>query len=287
MSNLHKRDEFSSSHQTMVRSDFECYHYLDPIPPEVDFHEHEFYEVFFFLSGNVSYNIEGRTYLLRPGDILLTDNKDIHKPEVLPGRPYERYVVWITPDFLQAQERYGPNLTDCFKDASRKEYKRIRPDSRAVAHLKSILDKILECRESDEFGSSTLEYIYLNEFMVFLNRAYIAAPDIIPEYNTENEKVNKEVAYINENLAEDLTLDRLAEVCYISKSYLSHQFKQYTGLSIYQFIIKKRLTVARNMIQEGTPVTEACMTCGFSDYSNFHRSFKKEFGVSPKEFRIR
>lgn len=95
------------------------------------------------------------------------------------------------------------------------------------------------------------------------------------------------VAYINENLAEDLTLDRLAEVCYISKSYLSHQFKQYTGLSIYQFIIKKRLTVARNMIQEGTPVTEACMTCGFSDYSNFHRSFKKEFGVSPKEFRIR
>lgn len=287
MSNLHKRDEFSSSHQTMVRTDFECYHYLDPVPPEVDFHEHEFYEVFFFLSGNVSYNIEGRTYLLHPGDILLTDNKDIHKPEVRPGKPYERYVVWITPDFLHAQERYGPSLTDCFKDASRKEYKRIRPDSRAVAHLKSILDKILECRESDEYGSSTLEYIYLNEFMVFLNRAYFAAPDIIPEDITENEKINKVVAYINDNLAEDLTLDRLAEVCYISKSYLSHQFKQYTGLSIYQFIIKKRLTVARNLIQEGTPVTEACMCCGFSDYSNFHKAFKKEFGVSPKEFRIR
>ena len=80
-----RKDEFSLR-QTMVRPDFECYHYLDQVAPEVDFHEHEFYEVFFFLSGNVSYNIEGRTYLLRPGDILLTDNKDIHKPEVTPGK---------------------------------------------------------------------------------------------------------------------------------------------------------------------------------------------------------
>ena len=80
--------------QTMERPDFECYHYLDPVPPAVDFHEHEFYEVFFFLSGDVNYIIEGRTYQLRPGDILLTDNRDIHKPDIRPGKPYERFVIW-------------------------------------------------------------------------------------------------------------------------------------------------------------------------------------------------
>ena len=67
--------------------------------------------------------------------------------------------------------------------------------------------------------------------------------------------------------------------------YLSHQFKTYTGMPLIQFIIKKRLTAARNMIRSGMPAMDACMLCGFNDYSNFHKAFKKEFGKIPKEFR--
>lgn len=284
MLNLLYNDEFSQR-QVMIRPDFECYHYLDLVPPKVEFHEHEFYEVFFFLSGNVTYNIEGRTYYLRPGDILLTDNQDIHRPEIHSGKRYERYVIWITPDFLTKMEKYGSDLTDCFKYASQKKNKLIRPDGKDVAHLKSILDKIIDCRQSSEFGSATLEFIYLCEFMVFVNRAYFTSSDFLSIDITENEKINKVVAYINDHLSENLTLDKMADIFYVSKSYLSHQFKKYTGLTLYQFIIKKRLTVARNMLREGTPVIEACMCCGFSDYSNFYKAFKKEFGRNPKEFR--
>ncbi len=283
MSNSYK--DIFSLRQTMVRPDFECYHYSDPFPPEVEFHEHEFYEVFFFLSGNVSYNIEGRTYALQPGDILLTDNKDIHRPKIRPGKPYERFVVWISPDFLDVLNRYGSDLSACFTDASQKKYKLIRPEGKLIAQLKNILEKILNNRDNSEFGSSALEYAYMVEFMVYLNRAYFATPDIVRKDITENEKINEVVAYINENLAEDLTLDRLADACFISKSYLSHQFKTYTGLTLFQFIIKKRLTVARNMIRDGASMMDACIQCGFNDYSNFHKAFKKEFGQSPRSFR--
>ena len=58
-----------------------------PGPSPGEYHEHEFYEIFFFLSGDVSYIIEGSTYQLRPGDILLTSNEDIHKPESGRGNP--------------------------------------------------------------------------------------------------------------------------------------------------------------------------------------------------------
>ena len=108
MNLLNSNKDTFTLRQTMERPDFECYHYLDPVPPAVDFHEHEFYEVFFFLSGDVNYIIEGRTYQLRPGDILLTDNRDIHKPDIRPGKPYERFVIWIDPDFLHARARPAP-----------------------------------------------------------------------------------------------------------------------------------------------------------------------------------
>ena len=255
--------------QTMEDGLFECHHYLDRVPPQVEYHEHEFYEIFFFLSGDVSYIIEGSTYQLRPGDILLTSNEDIHKPEVRAGKPYERYVIWIHPDAIQAFHKLGDDLAACFLDASDRRFKLIRPDSSTV---------------TQGFAKETLAYLYLCEFLVYLNRAYFSLPDSIWEDVSENENVNQVVTYIHEHLAEDLSLDKLASYFYVSKSYLSHKFKEYTGLTLYQFIIKKRLVVARNMLREGLPVTTVCLQCGFNDYSNFLKQFKREFGRSPKEF---
>lgn len=280
------KDEFTSR-QTMLQSDFECYHYCDAIPPVVDFHEHEFYEILFFLSGNVSYIIEGRTYQLRPGDILLTNNRDIHRPVIQPGRPYERYVIWVQPHVIDNVRGLGTDLSACFEDAAQKEYKLIRPDSAVLTHLRQICQKMLYARDEAHFGSSTLTLIYLVEFLIYLNRAYFATPDAIRKDVTESAKINEAVAFINEHLAEDLSLDRLSGALYVSKSHLNRSFKEFTGLTLYQYIIKKRLVVARNMLREGAQVMDACMQCGFNDYSNFLKAFKREFGKSPKEFLIR
>ena len=70
-----------------------------------------------------------RTACLRPGDILLTSNEDIHKPEVRAGKPYERYVIWIHPDAIQAFHKLGDDLAACFLGASDRRFKLIRPDS--------------------------------------------------------------------------------------------------------------------------------------------------------------
>lgn len=283
---LHK--DIFTLRQTMQQPDFECYHYCDPVPPVVDFHEHAFYEIFFFLSGNVLYTIEGRTYQLRPGDILLTNNRDIHRPDVRPGKAYERYVIWVQPEVIaDVRKMGGVDLTACFLDAAEKKYKLIRPDSAVLTHLKGICEKMVYAKNDGAFGSSTLSLVYLIEFLIYLNRAYFATPDAIRQDVTENEKINEAVAYIGDHLKEDLSLDGLAKALYVSKSHLNHRFKEFTGLTLYQYIIKKRLVVARNMLQEGAQVIDACMECGFNDYSNFLKAFKREFGKSPKEFLSR
>ena len=270
--------------QTMQEEDFEFHHYLDEIPPVVEFHEHPFYEVFFLLSGNVNYIIEGRTYQLRPGDILLTTSRDIHRPEIFPGKPYERFVIWLADDFLDKFHERGEDLSACFTDAAQKKYRLIRPDEKTLMHLRALCERLTALQEEHAFGSRLLCYTGITEFLVYLNRAYFDTPDSIRRDVTESEKINQVLAYINENLAENLSLDRLASTFYISKFYLNNQFKQYTGLTLYQYIIKKRVTVARNMLRAGVPVMDACMRCGFNDYSNFRKAFKREFDRNPSDF---
>ena len=196
-------DEFTQR-QTMAQYRFECHHYLDRTPPKVDFHEHEFYEIFFFLSGDVSYIIDGRTYSLRPGDILLTDNRDIHKPDIRPGKPYERYVLWIEPSALVEIGNLGADLSACILDASERKYKRIRPDSSTFSHLKRICERMIRARSESAFGSETLAYLYLCEFLVYLNRAYFSGLDTPADDVSESEDINQVVAYIDRHLEEDL-----------------------------------------------------------------------------------
>ena len=261
---------------------YEFHHSYNETPPTVEFHQHPFYEIFFFISGNVNYIIEGRSYKLRPGDILLTSNADIHRPEVRPGRPYERIVIWLADDFFDHLKRFsGEDFTACFTDAALKDYRLIRPDDGTLIRLRQLCEQMSDAKFSKKLGSAALTQAYLIEFLVRVCRAYYDTPESVKNDITEDEKVNQVIGYINENLADSLSLDNLAGRFYISKFYLSRRFKQFTGLTIYQYIMKKRLITARNMLRAGNPVTVSYLQCGFNDYSNFLKAFKREFGENP------
>lgn len=273
--------------QFMKEEYLEFHYFYDEIPPEISFHQHTFYEIFFFLSGDVNYIIEGRNYKLRPGDILFTNKTDIHRPEVHGGKPYERIVVWVEEKYFDLINDYcKEDLRSCFKDAALKDYRLSRPDGETIVHLKRLCEKISRVKESNKPGSNVLFSAYIMEFLVKVVNAYYDTPDSVKKDITENEKINNIIKYINENLSEDFTLDGISKKFYISKSYLSRQFKHFTGLSLYQYIMKKRLIYARNMIRSGTSVTNAYIMCGFNDYSNFLKAFKREFGVNPSEYII-
>jgi len=277
---LHKN--ISTLCRNMPYAEFGCCHCQATEPPTIQRYSHEFYEILFFLSGKVLYTIEGRTYQLRPGDILLTNDCDIHYPQ--PDAVYERYLIWMQPNFIRDLGKLGADFTACFINSGKRRYRLIRPSSVAAAHLKGICEKMVASSNEQKFGSQVLTLIYLVEFLVYLNRAYFASPDVIQQDVSENEKINQTVTYINTNLTEDLSAERLCKVLVVSKSYLAHKFKEYTGFTLYQYIMKKRLVVARNLLRQGYLVMEACEKSGFHDYSNFLKAFKREFGKSPKEF---
>lgn len=87
--------------------------------------------------------------------------------------------------------------------------------------------------------------------------------------------------HINTHLADDLSLEHLAQLCNLSKFSLMRKFKQFTGMSLHQYIVKKRLLQARYLISLGMEPYRAALDAGFNNYSNFSRSFTSFFGENP------
>jgi len=274
-----------TARQYMVKNDFEFFHTKDELPPNVEYHNHDFYEIFFYMSGRVTYIIEGKFYRLKPGDIILINNKELHRTIIEGGESYERIVLWVKPDYVTNLNTDSTDLTMCFESSARKKYNLLRPDTETMAYLKTIVQKLEKAYYNSGFGSEVLKNAYINELIVYLNKAYLYTKDEEIEVDIEyNQKISNIIKYINTNLESELTLEKLSAQFYISKYHLLREFKKYTGFTIHRFIQKKRLIMARMLLKENVKVSEVSMLCGFGDYSNFIRTFKREYGISPKVF---
>lgn len=273
-----------STRQYMLKSSFEIYRYKDPSPKDVALHHHEFYEIYFFISGSVLYNIESKSYLLTPGDILLIQPMQLHQP-VFDKRSgsYERIVLWLDRNYLEKFNIDGEPLSACFH-ASRSGYVGLlRPDEHVRQKLQYFLELLLQEQESQEYGHTITCMAILSLILSQLCR--LSSQEPLEVEATDSSRVIYEVLeYINENFAEDLSLDTLANRFFISKYHLSREFTRVTGSSVHRYVTQRRLITAKQMMSEGMSTTTVCQHCGFGDYSSFYRAFKTAYQISPREF---
>jgi AraC family transcriptional regulator len=93
------------------------------------------------------------------------------------------------------------------------------------------------------------------------------------------------IAYIQAHLNEEICLDAIADELGFSRYYFCRLFKQSTGFSPYQYVIRCRIERAKQLLKKGDEsIAEIALTCGFSHQSHLHRHFKRLTGVTPKKF---
>ena len=259
-----------------LKEDFRLFHINDQTKKDFSYHYHDFHKIIVFISGKVTYHIEGKAYHLKPRDILLVSQGAIHKPEIDPSVPYERYIFWIRDD-LSCQE-----LNTCFQKANDRSFNLVRADSALQERLKDLLPEIEQTLQNEHFGDPVLRDALFTQFMIYINRIFLrtsSSPD--KKTYSSDTQVEQLLKYINRNLSENLSIDQLAERFFFSKYHMMRKFKNETGYTIHNYITSKRLLMARSLISQGMPVMKAAQASGFHDYTTFVRAYKKQFGKAP------
>ena len=267
-----------------LNEDYKIFYLKDYNGVDIEYHHHDFYKIVIFISGDAQYSIEGRTYNLKPWDILLIGKNELHKCNVNTSVPYERLVIWLKDD-IETNDKYFKNLTNCIKSSQERNTHLLRLRENSCNIIKNLVPKILKYNKSKDPYDIALRNSFLMQALVVLNKAYVknrnvdVTDDIF--YDKTTEKIMK---YINDNLQESLSIDELADEFELSKHYLMRKFKKQTGHSIHNYIIQKRLIYAIELMKEKSCMYEIAETAGFNEYSTFVRAFKKNYGLSPKKY---
>ncbi|MCR5733714.1 MAG: AraC family transcriptional regulator [Lachnospiraceae bacterium] len=273
--------------QYMEAEDFELFYYCDTKPHHrTILHTHPYYEFYFFMEGHAEMIVGDNHYIPSCGDIIIVQPGMPHGVKVRDfDIPYRRFVLWISEAFYSGLQSSSDDYSYVAENAVRYDRHRIHTEQIVFNSILAKLFSMVEEMKGSRFGKKTRLDLSLSDLVFSINRISHEQQEEVP---VSSETLYQSIcSYIEQHIDEDLSLDNIAGHFFLSKFYISHVFKENIGISIHQYIKKKRLQLCHDAIVGNLPITEVCQTYGFDDYSSFYRAFKKEYDISPKELRRR
>ncbi len=245
-------------------------------------HYHDFYELFVYQEGGGSFKYGGQEYSVDGGDIVLVDMFMPHM--MVPAAPAESefFVAHINPELLISYSTPNSNLLDIFH----------RGEGSSPLH--SIAPKqfekyryLMEEYKSLKFksGQDILMKSIVHQLMAYAYNDCFSGVHCDNAASRNMNVVTQMINYINAHLSEKFSLEMLAKTVNYSECYICHLFKQATNRTISSYIQEKRIEMAAGLLKKSVSINKAAEQAGFNNYSHFYKTFKKQIGCNPAQYR--
>lgn len=248
-----------------------------------DLHCHNFYEIYFFVEGDVDYLVEGTYYKPEPGSLLLFAPNAFHGVKINSRAPYKRYTLHFDQNLLLPERRSF--LMRALPEGNKESWGTIyyRKEDTEKYDLQVYLSALRECAEMDEARREQMIPLCVEAVLSRILLMREAGKEMA--VREQKDTITEILYYLNSHLQEQVTLDELAEKFFISKHHLNKVFRKRTGTTVMDYLQRKRVSSAQQMLFLGYNAKEAAVQSGFGEYSSFYRAYVRVTGHEPSRDR--
>lgn len=241
-------------------------------------HYHNCHQLLFVSRGYATILLNCKEFLLSSGEILLLSRFEQHSIQDT-SPDYQRFILKLEP---QLQYAHQPRLFSILFNRP-KNFNNVIAVGGDFENISGVFRQLIAERQNAHAMNETMIDLLLHQLMIYIYRHI----ELDRSYYTSHHfsMVLQAQSILSANYQTSFTLREIADTLSVSPSLLSHSFKEITGMSVMNFLLACRIAEAKNqLLQTETPIGLIAEQCGFSDFSNFSRTFKKETGYTPSQY---
>ena len=254
----------------------------DKVSSSTELAFHEEIEIKYFYGADSAMMVNSRMLAVKEGDIVVVNPYELHSNMSIDAYDERYYLLMVGLDFFNDIPD-GVNLRKFLISDGKKIVNHIKGDKR----LGIIIARVIEEMRDEKPYYRLIVKNLMSEFFALLLRDHISEVDASNHETLDIKSVkviSPALARIHASYGERLTVEELAELCFVSKYHFCRVFKQVMNMTAVQYLIKYRVDMADAMLgNTDKSVGEVIALCGFNDESYFYRCFKRIKGRSPKK----